>query len=68
MRSTRLLALVLVAAAAAAAVALNVLLLGRASPHDSPAGRLRPAGGVPTAPDWTVRPTTGRIQDEGSDD
>ena len=68
MTSRRLLVVLLVAAAAAAAVALNVLLLGKTSASDGPAGRLRPAGNVPTAPDWTVRPTTGTIQDEGSDD
>jgi hypothetical protein len=66
--SSRLLVVLLVAAAAAAAVALNLLLLGKASTRESPVGRLRPAGSVPTAPDWTVRPTTGPIHDEGADD
>ena len=68
MTSRRLLVVLLVAAAAAAAIALNVLLLGRASAGEDPAGRLRPAGNVPTAPDWTIRPTTGEAHDEGDDD
>ncbi len=68
MTSRRLLLVLLVAAAAAAAVALNLLLLGKASAREDPVGRLRPNVNVPTAPDWTVRPTTGPIHDEGSDD
>ena len=65
-----LLAVVAIAAAAAAAIALNVLLLGRASAQNDPVGRLRPARQqhLPAAPQWTVRPTTGRVGDEGADD
>jgi hypothetical protein len=74
--SQRALAVLLVAAAAAAAVALNVLLLGRASAGNDPVGKLGPSPQIPAAatttlpaaPGWTVRPTTGRPHDEGADD
>jgi len=72
--SQRLLAVLLVAAAAAAAVALNLLLLGTASAQNDPVGKLSPATnlpaatGLPDAPPWTIRPTTGPVHDEGSDD
>jgi hypothetical protein len=74
--SQRALAVLLVAAAAAAAVALNVLLLGKASAGNDPVGKLRPIANLPAAatttlpaaPGWTVRPTTGRLHDEGADD
>jgi hypothetical protein len=68
MTSQRVLAVLLVAAAAAAAVALNVLLLGKASAGNDPVGRLSPAAKLPPAPQWTIRPTTGPPQDEGNDD
>ncbi len=71
----RLLAILLVAAAAAAAVALNVLLLSKASASNDPVGKLSPAAHLPAvsqlppAPHWTYnRPTTGRPHDEGADD
>jgi hypothetical protein len=64
----RLLLVLLIAAAAAAAVALNLLLLGKASARETPVGKLRPGGNIPTAPLWTVRPTTGPVHDEGADD
>ncbi len=64
----RLLAVVLVAAAAAAAVALNLLLLGSASAQNDPVGKLTPAKNLPAAPLGTVRPTTGPVHDDGSDD
>jgi hypothetical protein len=57
-----------VAAVAAAAITLNVLLLGRASSQNEPAGRLTPRVNVPAAPSWTVRPTTGPVEDRGEDD
>jgi hypothetical protein len=63
-----LLGVLLVAAAAVAAIALNVLLLGRASAQNDPVGRLSPGKPVPAAPHWTVRPTTGRVEDRGADD
>jgi hypothetical protein len=65
-----LLAALLIAAAAAAAIALNVLLLGRASAQNDPVGRLSPGKRVqvPAAPKWTVRPTDGRVEDRGADD
>ncbi len=70
MNAQRLLAILLVAAAAAAAVALNVLLLSKASASNDPVGKLVPRANapVPAAPSWTVRPTTGRPHDEGADD
>jgi hypothetical protein len=64
----QLLAVLLVAAAAAAAVVLNVVLLGSASAGNDPVGRLTPRAHLPAAPQWTVRPTTGRPHDEGADD
>jgi hypothetical protein len=58
----------LVAGVAAAAIALNLLLLGSFSTSDEPVGRLSPRVSGTPAPDWTVRPTTGRVEDEGADD
>jgi hypothetical protein len=62
------LAAVLVAAAAAAAVLLNLLLLGSASASNDPVGRLKPSPTLPAAPLWTIRPTTGPVEDHGADD
>ena len=62
------LAVLLVAAAAAAAVLLNLLLLGRASAGNDPVGQLKPRANLPAAPKWTIRPTTGPIEDHGADD
>jgi hypothetical protein len=63
------LGVLLVVAAAAAAIAVNVLLLDRASAQSDPVGRLAPgARVVPAAPKWTVRPVTGPIEDRGADD
>jgi len=66
--SSLLLAALLVTAAAAVAILLNVLLLGRASAQNDPVGRLSPGKPVPAAPEWTVRPTTGPVEDHGADD
>ena len=63
-----LLGALLVAAATAAAILLNVLLLGRASAQNDPVGRLSPGKPAPAAPNWTVRPTDGRVEDRGADD
>jgi hypothetical protein len=59
---------VLVATVAAAAIALNLLLLGSFSTSDEPVGRLSPHVSGTPAPSWTVRPTTGEVEDEGADD
>lgn len=64
----RLLAALLVAAAAAAAIVVNIVLLGSAAASNEPVGRLSPRAHLPSAPHWTVRPTTGRPHDEGADD
>ena len=64
----RLLAVLVIAAAAAAAIALNLILLGKASAQNDPVGKLVPAKNLPAAPQGTVRPTTGPVHDEGSDD
>jgi hypothetical protein len=64
----KVLVVLLVAAAAAAAIAANVLLLGSASASNDPVGRLSPRAHLPAAPHWTVRPTTGRPNDDGADD
>ena len=66
--SMLMLAAVLVAAAAAAAVLLNLLLLGSASASNDPVGRLKPQASLPAAPQWTIRPTTGSVEDHGADD
>ena len=67
-----LLAALLVGAAAAAAVLLNLVLLGRASAGNDPVGQLRPrltnVPATPAAPAPLVRPTRGRIGNEGADD
>jgi hypothetical protein len=59
---------VVMVVAVAAAIALNVLLLGRASTQNDPAGRLTPSVKAPAAPSWIVRPTRGPIEDRGADD
>ena len=64
----KVLVVLLAAAAAAAAILANVLLLGSASASNDPVGRLSPRAHLPPAPHWTVRPTTGRPQDERADD
>ena len=62
----------LFAAAAAAAVLLNLLLLRTASAGNEPVDpvvvHVARQPSVPAAPSWTVRPTTGRIEDGGADD
>jgi hypothetical protein len=63
-----LIAVLLVAAAAAAAVLLNLVLLGRASAGNDPVGQLKPRANLPAAPTWTIRPTTGPVEDGGADD
>jgi hypothetical protein len=64
----KLLVGLVVAAACAAAIAANVLLLGSAAASNDPVGRLSPRAHLPAAPHWTLRPTTGRPQDERADD
>ena len=64
----KLLILLVVAAAVAAAIVANILLLGSAAASSDPVGRLSPSAHLPAAPHWTVRPATGRPQDEGADD
>ena len=63
-----LVALVVVAAAAGAAILANVLLLGSTAANNAPVGRLSPRTHLPAAPNWTVRPTTGRPHDDHADD
>jgi hypothetical protein len=58
----------LVAGVAATAIALNLLLLGSFSTGDEPVGRLSPSVSGTPAPAWTVRPTTGHVEDEDADD
>lgn len=52
----------------AAIVALNVLLLGRASAVNDPIGRLSSRTHLPAAPSWTVRPVRGEVENDGTDD
>ena len=68
MTRSMLLAVLLVAAAAAAAVALNLLLLGRASAQNDPVGTLSPRAHLPAAPAWTVRPATHEREHHVADD
>ena len=66
--SVRVAAVLLVAAAAVAAVLLNLLLLSSASAGNDPVGQLKPRANLPAAPAWTIRPTTGPVEDERADD
>lgn len=66
---TRLLsAFLLIGAAAAAAIVANLALLGYASESHDPVGKLNPRASVPAAPSSVLRPQTGRLKDEESDD
>jgi hypothetical protein len=51
-----------------AVVALNVLVLGRASAVNDPVGHLGARTNLPAAPAWTVRPVRGEVENDGSDD
>jgi len=66
--TTKLLVVLMVAAASAAVILVNVVLLGSAAARNDPVGRLSPRAHLPAAPHWTVRPTAGRMHDEGADD
>ena len=66
-----LLAALLIAAVAGAIVALNVVLLGRASATNDPVGTLNARTHFPAAPAWTIRPMHGEHGDtehDGADD
>ena len=69
---TLLLAVLLAGAAAAAAVALNLVLLNRATGGNDPVGRLQPRlAGVSTVPHSRlreIRPTDGVVENQGADD
>jgi hypothetical protein len=67
MRSRLILAAV-VAVAAAVAIALNILLLGRASAQSDPVGHLSPRANLPPAPSWTIRPPARHEEHDGADD
>ena len=60
--------LVLIAAAAAAALAANLALLRYGASSNDPVGKLRPVARFPAAPADVVRPTTGPLEREHSDD
>ena len=64
----KLLVVFVVVTAAAGAIAANLLLLGSAAANNAPMGRLSPRAHLPPAPRWTVRPTSGRPNDEHADD
>jgi hypothetical protein len=66
--SSIVLGVLLVGAAAAAAALLNLLLLGQASSQNDPVGKLTPRTHLPAAPGWTIRPTSGHVEDQGADD
>jgi len=59
-----------IVAAAVAAVLLNITLLAHAAGGGDPVGKLRPRAQIPAAPapNWTVRPTHGEVENEGADD
>jgi hypothetical protein len=63
-----LLVVLLVAAAAAAAIALNLIVLGRASAQNDPVGTLSPKAHLPAAPAWTIRPAAKEHAHDGADD
>jgi hypothetical protein len=70
-----LLGVLAVCAAGAAAILLNLLLLGNAAARNDPIGRLSPRAQLPAAPQqppaapqWTIRPAHGHVNDEGADD
>lgn len=64
-----LLGLAVVVAAGSAAIALNFLLLDRASAQNDRIGRLSPGARIlPAAPSWTLRPVERRVEDRGADD
>jgi hypothetical protein len=60
--------LVLIAAAAAVAIAANLALLRYGASSNDPVGKLRPVARFPAAPADVVRPTTGPLEREHSDD
>jgi hypothetical protein len=60
--------IVLIAAAAAAAIVANLALLRYGSSGNDPVGKLRPVTHFPAAPADVVRPTTGPLEQEHSDD
>jgi hypothetical protein len=60
---------VVVAVAVTLAVALNLVLLSKASAQNDRVGRLAPGNRItPAAPAWTVRPVTGPVDDRRADD
>jgi hypothetical protein len=63
-----LLAMLAVAAAVTAAVVLNLVLLGSASAQNDPVGKLTLRAKLPPAPQWTIRPATGRGEGDRADD
>jgi hypothetical protein len=60
--------LVLIAAAATAAIVANLALLRYGSSSNDPVGKLRQVAHFPAAPADVVRPTTGPLEHEHSDD
>jgi hypothetical protein len=60
--------LVLIAAAATAAIVANLALLRYGSSSNDPVGKLRPVAHFPAAPADVVRPTSGPLEHEHSDD
>ncbi len=60
--------LFLIAAAATAAIVANLALLRYGSSSNDPVGKLRPVAHFPAAPADVVRPTTGPLEHEHSDD
>jgi hypothetical protein len=60
--------IVLIVAAAAAAIAANLALLRYGSSSNDPVGKLRPVAHFPAPPADVVRPTSGPLEREHSDD
>lgn len=58
----------LVAAAAAAAILVNLTLIGYASTGNEPVGKLSPRAHLPAAPLDVIRPSTGHVEHDRSDD
>ena len=68
MSRSLVLVVLLVAAAAGAAIALNLMVLGRASAQNDPVGTLSSKAHLPAAPAWTIRPAAKEHELDGADD
>lgn len=68
MRLSQVIAALAVVAAVVAAVLVNLVLLGRGGTSNDPVGKLSPRAPLPAAPPGVVRPDTGPVEHDDSDD